>query len=522
MADGVAEKDGQLHGFLLFLLLVGSSLATFIYVLDYSIANVAIPYIAGSLAVGADQGTYVITSFAVGNAISLSMTGWFTKRVGMVRLMLISIALFTLFSMLCGFSTTIVMLVVFRFIQGFVVGPVIPLSQSMLMQHFPEKTRTIAIALWSMIVLVAPVAGPVVGGWICVYYTWPWIFFINLPIGITAMAFLYIALSGQESAIVKERFDWVGFILLAIGVTCLQVFLDKGEEWDWFGSIRIRVLSVTALICLIYLTIWSLNYERPLLELKLLKIRTFWISIFVLFFGYSLYFGTVVLIPLWLQTFMGYDAYWAGIAVCSIGFAPIVLGPFLGKIINKVGYISAIVFAYVFFAISCFLTAYMNPQVDMRHILYTRFILGIGVAFWVTPLFAMSLIDVPKEKMASGAGIFHFIRALSGGIGTSVYTTIWYRRIRHHHLNLTADISPYKQLAAEYFDSLKQFGIAGKKALNGVNLLVTKQASVLAINEAFYVMGWVSVVLIFFVLFAIKRKRQKTAFDPHKSAAGHG
>ncbi|MCH9612590.1 MAG: Multidrug export protein EmrB [Chlamydiia bacterium] len=508
------KSDSFLSGIHVVFLLVGTALSTFIYVLDYSIANVAVPYIAGGLAVSAEQGTYVITSFAVGNAIALPMTGWLSKRVGVVRLVMISILLFAIFSWCCGISSTILMLVISRFIQGFVVGPVIPISQSMIMQQLPPEKRTGAIAIWSMIVLVAPVAGPLVGGWICVNYTWPWIFFINLPICALAILFIYVSMHDRESAIEKEGFDWVGFFLLAVGVTCLQIFLDKGEQWDWFRSNLVRVLAATSFICLSYLTVWSIMIKKPLIELKLMKIRTFAVSTTVLFFSYSLYFGTVVVIPLWLQTYMGYNALWAGIAVAPIGFAPVALGFIMGRVVNWMGYIPSIFLAMFLISMSCFYTAYFNPQVDLYHIMISRFILGLGVTFWVTPLFAMSLSEVPPEKMPSGAGLFHFLRSLSGGIGTSIYTTIWVRRTVHHHLNLASDVTPYSALAAEYQTALNQIGLFGKKALTFFNNMVDQQASVLALNEDFYLMGFVALGLMFFVLIGIKR--QKVANPPPK------
>ena len=333
-----------------FLSLIALSLATFLIVLDYTIANISIPYIAGDLGVSADQGTYIITSFAVGNAIGLPISGWLTLRVGSIRLLINSIFLFVLFSWICGTSQNFIMLLIGRFFQGFVAGPLIPLSQSLIVSTNPPKKKNAVLAFWSMIIIVAPVIGPLLGGWISFDYTWPWIFYINIPFGLLSAFFIYYTLRGFESPTAKKPIDFIGFFLLAVFVSCLQIVLDKGEQFDWFRSPIIKILSTLSFLSFVYLLVWEATHPRPIIDLRLFKIKSYSISVIFVTIMNAMYFGSIVLIPLWLQVNMGYNSIWAGVAVAPIGIAPLCLSVFSGAMITKFGVLKPLFICLILFS----------------------------------------------------------------------------------------------------------------------------------------------------------------------------
>src|SRR5438034_4086640 len=291
---------------------VALSLATFMNVLDLSIANVSIPAISGDLGVSPDQGTWVITSFGVANAISLPLTGWLTRRYGQVRLFLAAVVLFVIASFLCGLAPSIELLILFRVIQGAVAGPMIPLSQSLLLSSYPKEKSGSALALWAMTTLVAPVVGPLLGGWITDNISWPWIFYINIPVGLAAAVVTWIIYQKRETPTVRLPIDGVGLGLLILWVGALQITLDKGKDLDWFGSGRIVVLVVVAVVAFTIFLVWEMTEKHPIVDLTLFKRRNFWPSTLSMALAYGALFVDVVLLPLWLQQFMGYTATDAG------------------------------------------------------------------------------------------------------------------------------------------------------------------------------------------------------------------
>jgi DHA2 family multidrug resistance protein len=492
---------------------IALAVATLLIVLDYSIANVSIPYIAGDLAVSSDQGTYVITAFAVGNGIVLAISGWLTKRLGAIRLLLLSMLLFVLFSWICGIAWSFEILVAGRFLQGVVAGPLIPLSQTLLITHNPPEKRNKVMAFWSMVVITGPVIGPVIGGWITFNYQWPWIFFINIPIGLLAALVIWALTGKSQEKTEKVPLEWFGLLLLTVGVSCLQVFLDKGQQWDWFRSPTIRVLSITALLSLSFLIIWEATHPKPLLDLRLAKIKSFAVSLICIAVAYAMYFGSVVLIPLWLQTNMGYTAYLAGLAVAPIGLVPVFTSALAAKAVDRFGKILPLCFAFIFFAISCFYTAFFTTDVDIYHVGFSRFLLGFGFVLFLTPLLSLSVQDIPQEKLANAASIFHFVRAIFGGIGTSIFTTMWLRRTYYHHNTLGSAITAYTDNSSDFFHNVNEAGISGSQALDLLNNAVDNQAALLAQNDCFWVMAWAFLALIPFLFFAKGRKKSQVIVD---------
>jgi DHA2 family multidrug resistance protein len=489
---------------------IGLSLASFLIVLDYSVANVSIPYIAGNLGVSVDEGTYVITSFAIGNAIALPITGWLSRRFGVVRLMVLSILLFTLFSWICGASRALPLLVSARFIQGFVAGPMVPLSQTLLLAIFPPDKKPFATAIWATVIFVAPIIGPVLGGYLSYDYSWPWIFYINLPFGLLSAFIIHRLLhKDYETEKTAAPLDWVGLILLAIAVSSLQVLLDKGEQWDWQRSPLVRTLAVSSLISFAFLFVWEHFYRHPLLELRLLRIWSYTASMIFIFFVYSIYFGGLILIPLWLQSNMNYTPIWAGLAVAPIGIMPILCSTLIAKWVQKIGIIIPITLSFILFALSAFITSRLTTDADFFHIALTRFLFGCGWMFFITPLFILNVQDIPTDKLPSATGFFQFIRAQSGAIGTSIFTTIWIRRTVFQHSNVTTYLVPGAPNTDLILAKLGLLDVKGERALAVVNQLADNQAAMLALNDCFFLMAWIFLALMGLLPFLKTKKAER-------------
>ena len=335
MATAAPKPPQPLTGAKLAIGTVALSLATFMNVLDSSIANVSIPAISGDLGVAPNQGTWVITSFAVANAISVPLTGWLTQRFGQVRLFITSIILFVLSSWACGLAPNMGMLITARIIQGAVAGPMIPLSQALLLSTYPPAKSSMALALWGMTTLVAPVMGPILGGWISDNMSWPWIFYINIPVGIGAAYATWAIYKDRESPTRALPIDKIGLALLVLWVGSLQLMLDRGKELDWFNSTEIVVLTVVAIVGFAFFLIWELTEDHPVVDLTLFKGRNFSAGVVAISVAYGLFFGNLVILPLWLQTIVGYTATDAGLIMAPVGIFAIILSPVIGKNLPK-------------------------------------------------------------------------------------------------------------------------------------------------------------------------------------------
>jgi DHA2 family multidrug resistance protein len=502
-------NTAYLTGFKRILSLIALALATFLIVLDYTIANVSLPYISGDLGVSADQGTYVITSFAVGNAIVLPISGWLTHRIGSVKLLSYSIFLFVFFSWFCGVSNDFRLLIVGRFLQGFVAGPLVPLSQSLIVSTNPPEKRNGVLAFWSTIVIAAPVVGPLLGGWISYDYSWPWIFYINIPFGLLSAILILYTLKPFQNPIEKKPVDFIGFFLLAAGVTCLQIILDKGEQFDWFSSPIIQTLSVICFLSFSYLIVWEKDHPFALIDLSLFKIKSYAISVVFIGVMYAMYFGSVVLIPLWLQVDMGYTSTWAGIAVAPIGVAPLLFSGFSGMLVTRFGVLRLLCLCFLLFSLSSFYTAFFDSDVDLYHIWTSRFLTGCGLVFFITPLFALSIQDIKNDKLPSATGIFHFVRAMSGGIGTSIFDTLWIRRTSYYHERIGSALTINDPNTTQFLKQLSDLGIAREQQPPFLETMLGQQASMLALNDCFYLMGWLFLTLIFLLPLGRKKREER-------------
>lgn len=510
-------------GLRLLLINIALGLGTFIQILDTSIANVAIPYIAGNLSVSTDEGTWVITSFSASNAIVLPLTGWLSDYFGRVRLFVWSVVLFALTSFLCGFSHSLTMLVICRVAQGAVAGSLIPLSQSLLMASNPPDKQGAALGFWGMVVIVAPIIGPILGGYITQEYTWPWIFYINVPIGLLSASVVWYYLRDKESQIIRNPIDWVGIALLSLGVGALQIMLDKGKDLDWFESNVIISLTIFSVIALLYFVIWTVYHPYPVVDFKFFKNRNFTIGTIATTVGYLFYFGSTVTTPLWLQTQENYTPFWAGVAVAPVGLAPFLLSMTIGKHMTKIDLrvISALSFAI--FAASFYYQANFITEVSLSVIMWTRFFQGFGVAIFFLPLVQLTLGEIPKERYAAASGLFNFIRILVGsGFGTSLAIQLWTRLEIFHHARLTELITVYQPKTQYFYEKMKMVSAEFTPDIvnNVLEILITQQAFMLSTNDLSYLSAC-GFVLMIPMIFLCKKVMPKPILKNEPPPASH-
>ncbi|RQS26028.1 MFS transporter [Burkholderia sp. Bp8992] len=485
-----------LQGGKLLLGTVAVSLAVFMNVLDTSIANVAIPTISGDLGVSSDQGTWVITSFAVANAISVPLTGWLTDRFGQVRLFLASIILFVISSWMCGLAPSLPFLLASRVLQGAVAGPMIPLSQALLLSSYPRAKAPMALALWAMTTLIAPVAGPILGGWISDNYSWPWIFYVNIPVGIAAAAATWMIYRDRESAVRRAPIDGVGLALLVVWVGSLQIMLDKGKDLDWFASTTIVVLALTAIIAFAFFVIWELTAEHPVVDLSLFRIRNFTGGTVALSIGYGLYFGNLVLLPLWLQTQIGYTATDAGLVMAPVGLFAILLSPLTGKYLPRTDPRFISTASFLTFALCFWMRSRYTTGVDEWSLTLPTLVQGIAMAGFFIPLVSITLSGLPGHRIPAASGLSNFVRIMCGGIGTSIFQTAWDHRNNFHHAQLVEQANPYNPTFNQAVTQMGNLGLTPDQAHGLINNLATQQAAQLGVNDLFYISAAIFVLLI--------------------------
>ena len=493
---------------------IGLSLATFMQVLDTTIANVSLPTIAGNLGVSNDQSTWVITSFAVSMAISLPLTGFLTRRFGEVKLFVWCTLLFSLTSFMCGVSQSMEMLLLFRALQGAVAGPMYPVTQSLLIGTYPPEKRGMALALLSMVTVVAPIAGPILGGWITDNYSWPWIFFINVPIGIFASVVVANQLRAKLEQLERPRVDYVGLITLIIGVGALQIVLDKGNDEDWFNSQFIVITSIVSAISLAVFLIWELTDKDPIVDLKLFRHRNFTTGTMAMVLGYAAFFSIALLVPLWLQQNLGYTSTWAGFATAPLGVIPVLLTFFVGKYATRMDLRLLAAASFLVMGATCFMRANFYLQIDFQHVAMVQLWQGLGVALFCMPTLTILLSDLQTNEIAAGSGLATFLRTLGGSFSASITTLMWTRRAVTHHEQLAEHINPYNPTAQ---GALQQFGRGnpqrGAEVLNG---MITQQSFQISFNEVFHVLGWIFIALIVVIFLA------KPPFAPKVRPAGGG
>jgi MFS transporter, DHA2 family, multidrug resistance protein len=500
--DEAHNEFPPLHGAQLVLLTVAVALSTFMEVLDMTIVNVSIPAIAGSLGVSPSEGTWTVSSYSLAAAVMQPLTGWIGRRFGEVRTFTTSMFLFVVFSAICGLATSMNMLIVARLMQGLVSGPMIAIAQALLLRNYPPEKRGVALGLWGMVVIVAPIFGPILGGWITDNFSWPWIFYINLPIGMLSMFVTWNILKRRESKRVVVPIDAVGLALLVIGVGCLQYMLDNGNEKDWFGSPVIAAAGVFAVVCLTYLIVWELHDKHPILDLHLFQRRNFLVGAIAISLGYFAFFGVNVVFPLWLQTTLGYNSTSAGLAMAPIGIFAIIMAPIIGQNTHRINLRFAASLAFAIFGACMVWVSTLNDQATFIQLATPRLWQGLGIALFFLPLNQILMSNIKPHELASAAGLSNFLRTIAGSISTAVSIWLWNDRQDFHHAVLTEHIRPDSPGWMQTQQALGSMGVSATQTLSYAEHIITQQASTLAVNDIYVMYAVIFILLIPIVWFS--------------------
>lgn len=502
------------------------TLATFMEVLDTSIANVALPHIAGDLSAGTDESTWVLTSYLVSNAIVLPLSGWLSSIVGRKNFYMGCVALFTISSFLCGLAPNLAMLIVFRILQGAGGGGLQPSEQAILADTFPPAKRGMAFAVYGVAVVMAPAIGPTLGGWITDNYTWRWIFFVNIPVGILSL--LLTSRLIQDPPYFRRRkfselkVDYTGLGMLALGLGTLQVVLDKGQRDDWFGSNMILSLSIISAASLIFVLIWEWYQKDPVIDLHLFRERTFASANLMMFMlGFALL-GSTLLLPLMMQTLLGYTAETAGMALSPGGFTIMVLMPLVGFLLGRYDARRLMVFGLITLSFSLFHMTRFDLNVDFKTIVFARMIQSAGLAFLFVPINTAAYAFLPREKNNAASGLMNLARNIGGSVGISLVTTMLARRGQYHQAQLSTNLSAanpnFQRTLAGLISSLEGRGFsaadAARKAYAMLQGTILRQANMQAYIDCFWLLG-IAILAMIPLVFLMKKTRPGASMAVH-------
>lgn len=504
---------------------------TLIEILDTSVANVALAHIQGSLSAGQEEVTWVLTSYLVANAVVIPISGWLARLMGRKRYLLLSLAIFTISSLLCGTATSLAELVFFRVVQGLGGGGLQPMSQAILLETFPPHKRGLAMAIFGMGTVVGPIMGPLLGGYLTDHYSWRWVFYINLPIGILAvfMNYNFVFDPPYMNRVVKgEKVDYVGLALLCLGLGCLQIVLDKGQMEDWFNSDFITVLTIVSALCLITFVWWELKQENPVLDLRIFTNRSFATGNIVMFMGFFSFFGSIVLLPIYLQNLMGYDAFLAGTVLGPAGAISILMLPMVGKLTEKVD--PRFLLGVGLFGNACavYYMSGFNLSIDFQTAVLGRVIQGLGMPFFFVSLSFVTMAYVPKEQMNNASALFNLLRNLGGSCGVAFVTTMLARRAQFHHLRLVEHLTPFDPGLNIVLDELKaalawrlgELGDYTQLAAATIYRRLQREAAAMAFNDAFLIQTYLFLGLIG-LLWIIRRPPRRPGGPGSKVELGH-
>ena len=485
-------KGGQLV-----LATVAVALATFMTVLDTSIANVAIPNISGDLGTSVDEGTWVITVFAAANAVSIPLTGWLTQRIGQVKLFVGAILMFVLASWMCGIAPTLPLLLGARVLQGVVAGPLIPLSQAILLGSYPKEKSATALSLWAMTATVGPIAGPLAGGWITDSYSWSWIFFINIPVGLFAAGITWMIYRDRETQTRKLPIDIVGLGLLITWVASLQVMLDKGKDLDWFSSPVIVILGITALISFAFFLVWELTEDNPIVDLRLFGQRNFLGGTIAISVAYAVFFGNLVLLPQWMQEYLNYRSVDAGLATAPLGIFAVILSPVMGRLLPRSDSRIIATLAFIGFAIVFYMRSQYVIEIDTWHLVLPTLLQGIPMAMFFVPLTAIILSGQPPHRIPAAAGLSNFARIFCGAVGTSLASAEWNNRTILHHVRLTEQASVDNPVFNQQIGSTQSLLHLDTQSAHAMfDFTVNTQAAMMGLDDIFYISAVIFLLII--------------------------
>ncbi len=502
------------------------TLATFMEVLDTSIANVALPHIAGSLSAGQDESTWVLTSYLVSNAIVLPLSGWLSSIVGRKRFYMGCVALFTVSSFLCGFAPNLPALIIFRILQGAGGGGLQPSEQAILADTFPPAKRGMAFAVYGIAVVMAPAIGPTLGGWITDNYSWRWIFFVNIPVGILSLVLTSRLIQDppyfRRRKLSETKIDYIGLGFVALGLGALQIVLDKGQRDDWFESNFILILAIVSAASLLFVIWWEWRHKDPIIDLHLFRDRTFAVSNLLMFMlGFALL-GSTLLLPLFLQTLMGYTAELSGMALSPGGFVIMVCMPVVGWLLSRYDARYLLLFGLAMLSFSLFHMTDFNLQIDFRTAVLARMLQAVGLAFLFVPINTSAYAYLPREKNNAASGLMNLARNIGGSVGISFVTTMLDRRAQKHMSDLMSHLSnsnaqfqaTLRGMAQQFVSHGSSPADAQRQAYAMIQNSVQRQATMLSYLDNFHMLGYAILAMIPMV-FLMKKTRSSGGMAVH-------
>jgi DHA2 family multidrug resistance protein len=506
------------------LIAVSVMFATFMEVLDTTVVNVSLPHIAGSLSVSIDEATWALTSYLVANAIILPMTGWLASMFGRKRLLMLSVVGFTAASFLCGLAPTLGTLILFRVMQGATGGALQPLSQAVLLEAFPPQDRGKAMGFWALGIVVAPILGPVLGGWLTDNYSWRWVFYINIPVGIASivMTKLYI-FDPSYLRIESRKVDYWGIGMLAVGIGALQIVLDKGQEEDWFSSNLITVLAIVSAVTLIALVVHELTTDDPVVDLRVFKARTYAVGVFLMtVVGFVLY-GALVLLPIMLQTVLGYPPLQAGIAMAPRGIGSFFMMPITGLMTGRFDPRKLLTIGLVVGGSTLIWLSRLNLQSGYWDIFWPQLLQGVGMSLLFVPLTTVSMDPIPRERMGNATSLFNLMRNIGGSIGIATTGTLLARHSQATTAMLGANVTAYDPASQTMLSQLRAaFMAAGADTVTATNRanaalfgVVQRQATMVSFVGIFQLMGVVFIALVPLVLLMKRPKARAASVAAH-------
>jgi len=482
---------------------------TLIEIIDTSIVNVSLDHIRGSLSAGIDESTWTITAYLVSNAIVIPMSGWLSRLFGRKRYMLGSVILFTGSSFLCGSSWSLTSLIFFRIMQGIGGGGLQPLSQSILLETFPRKQHGIAMAIFGIGIMFGPIIGPLLGGWITDNWSWRWIFYVNVPIGVLSVFLTSIVI--QDPPYMKKmkmKIDYWGLVLMSVGFGSLQFVLDKGEQEDWFSSHLIVTFSVIAGLAIVLFIIQEFYSEKPIVNLRLFRDITFSTGNILMFFAFFNLFGSIILLPIYLQTLMGYTAFLAGLVLGPGGFATMFAMPVVGRLVQKKNPKVVLGFGILMGALSTYLMSLFTLQSDFWTMVWPRVVLGVAMGCIFIPLTTLTLSHIPRERMGEATSIYNFLRNIGGSVGVAFITTVLARRSQFHQSRLVENLTPFDTSYMITKGRISEMlSMKGLHAANPDGIIygeLQSQSHMLAFNDVFHLLS-ITMLIVFFLVFLMKR-----------------
>jgi len=497
---------------------VAVTLATFMEVLDTSIANVALPHIAGGLSAGTDESTWILTSYLVSNAIVLPLSGWISTIIGRKHFYMTCVAVFTISSLLCGLAPNLPLLIFFRVLQGAGGGGLQPSEQAILADTFPPAKRGMAFAVYGIAVVMAPAIGPTLGGWITDNYTWRWIFFVNIPVGILSLMLTSRLIQDppflKRKRLSEVKIDYVGLGFVALGLGTLQVVLDKGQRDDWFESHFILALTVISVAALIFVIFWEWRQKEPVIDLHLFRDRTFaGANLLMFMLGFALL-GSTLMLPLFCQTLLGYTAELSGLALSPGGFTIMVLMPLVGFLLSRYDARWLMIFGMAMLSFSLFHMTHFDLNVDFQTVVYARMIQACGLAFLFVPINTAAYSFLPREKNNAASGLMNLARNMGGSVGISMVTTLLARRAQHHQTDLADHLNrsnpTFMAMLQATAKSLEAKGFSAADAMHRAYAMVQnnlfRQSNMLAYIDCFWLLG-VAILCMIPVVFLMKKSQ---------------